>query len=81
MMRSVKEMLHNAIDLLNEEARQILEFVQGLQSRKRRALTLRRLANDPAFKVPSEESLPFGVVDAVQGKGIAASRLLMESRR
>jgi hypothetical protein len=44
-------------------------------------LTLSRLANDPAFKVPSAESPPFSVVDAVQGKGIAASRLLMESRR
>lgn len=81
-MSSVKESLRDMIELLNdEEARQILELVQHLQKRNDVSLTLRRLARDPSFKVPSEGSGAFRHVEPVQGKGIAASRLLVESRR
>lgn len=81
-MSSVKESLHNTIELLSdEEARQLLEFAQRLQKKSGISLTLRRLASDPAFRVPSEGSGTFGVVEPIQGKGIAASRLLVENRR
>jgi hypothetical protein len=81
-MSSVKESLRNMIELLSdEEARPILEFVQRLQKRSDVSLTLRRLVRDPAFEVPSEGSEAFRLVEPVQGKGIAASRLLVENRR
>ncbi len=81
-MGSVKESLYKAIELLSdEEARQLLEFAQRLQKKSGISLTLRRLASDPAFRIPSEGSGAFHVVEPVQGKGIAASRLLVEDRR
>jgi hypothetical protein len=81
-MDSVKESLHNTIELLNdEEARQLLEFARRLQKKNGISLTLRRLASDPAFRIPLEESGAFRVVEPVQGKGVAASRLLVEYRR
>jgi len=81
-MDSVKESLHNTIELLSdEEARQFLEFAQRLQRKSDVSLTLRRLADDPAFRIPSEASGAFRVVEPVQGKGIPASRLLVEERR
>ena len=81
-MDSIKESLHNTIELLSdEEARQLLGFVQRLQKENGVSLTLRRLASDPAFKIPSEGSGTFRVVEPIQGKGIAASRLLVEDRR
>ncbi len=81
-MSSVKESLHSTIELLNdEEARQLLDFAQRLRRRDSSSLTLKRLADDPAFEVPSEASGVFRVVEPIQGKGIAASRLLVEERR
>ena len=81
-MSSVKESLYKAIELLSdEEARQLLEFAQRLRKRNDISLTLKRLAIDPAFKVPSEGSGTFRVVEPIQGEGIAASRLLVEDRR
>ena len=80
-MDSVKESLHNTIELLSdEEARQLLEFAQRLQKRSDIPLALRRLASDPTFKVPSKVSGNFRVVEPIPGKGIAASRLLVEER-
>ena len=81
-MSTVKESLRNRIDLLSdEEARQVLEFAQRLRERNDVSLTLKRLACDPAFKVPSEGSGAFHIVEPIRGKGIAASRLLVEDRR
>ena len=81
-MSSAKESLHNAIDLLSdEEARQTLAFIQRLQRKKDPSQTLSRLASDPAFQVPSKELGGFHKVEAVHGKGIPASRLLVEDRR
>lgn len=78
-MDSVKELLHNTIEQLSdEEARQFLEFAQRLQRKSDVSLTLRRLANDPAFKIPPEGAGAFRVVEPIQGKGIPASRLLMD---
>lgn len=81
-MSSIKESLHNTIELLSDaEARQLLKFAQCLQRENDASSTLRRLASDPAFEVPAERSIVFRVVEPVQGKGIAASRLLVEERR
>ena len=81
-MNSVKESLHNTIELLSDtEARQLLEFVQCLKRENDASSTLRRLASDPAFEVPSEGSGTFSVVEPIQSKGIAASKLLVEERR
>lgn len=81
-MSSAKESLHNTIELLNdEEARQILEFVQRIRKKSDVSLTLERLASDPTFKIPSEGVGVFRVIKPIRGKGIPASRLLMEDRR
>lgn len=81
-MSSVKELLRNAVDLLSEEeAQQIFELVQALQKRSGISWTLRRLASDPTFKLPPEDFGAFHAVAPIQGKGIAASKLLVEERR
>jgi len=81
-MSSIKESLHNTIDQLSdEEAHQLLEFAQCLRRNNGASPTLRRLTSDPAFKLPSEVHGVFRVVEPIQGKGIAASRLLVKERR
>ena len=82
VVSSVKESLHKTIDQLSDaEVRHLLEFAQCLQKRNGDSPTLRRLADDPAFEVPSEGSVAFRAVEPIQGKGIAASRLLVEERQ
>ena len=81
-MSSIKESLHNTIELLSDkEARQLLEFVQCLQKKAAPSPTSERLGGDPAFKVPLAGVGGYQVVVPVQGKGIAASKLLVEERR
>lgn len=82
-MDSAKEMLRNTIELLNEEeVHQILEFAQRLmRERKSVSQTLQRLARDPTFHVPAEPYPVFHPIEPIQGKGIAASKLLVEDRR
>jgi hypothetical protein len=81
-VNSVKESLYRTIELLSDdEAHQLLEFAQRLQKKSGISLTLRRLASDPAFKIPSKGSGTFRVVEPIQGEGIPASKLLVESRR
>jgi hypothetical protein len=82
MMDSAKEALRKTIDLLSdEEARQILKFSQRLRRGSDGSQTLRRLAHDATFHVPSEVSVGFRIVKPIQGKGIAASKLLVKDRR
>ena len=81
-MNAVKDVLRHTIELLSEEeAGQLLEFIQRLGKARGISLTLRRLAADPAFKMPAEGLRTFSVVDPIQGTGVAASRLLVENRR
>jgi hypothetical protein len=81
-MNSAKEALRSAIESLSdEEAQQTLEFIQALQKQSHIPWTLRRLAGDPTFKIPSECFDAFATVEPLQGKGVAASRLLIEDRR
>ena len=81
-MSAIKESLQSAIDRLNdEEARQVLEFVQHLQRKGAVSPTIRSLAGDPAFEIPSEEAGVFRVVQPIQGTDIPASELLMAERR
>ncbi|HAZ32018.1 MAG TPA: hypothetical protein DCY61_04930 [Dehalococcoidia bacterium] len=81
-MTSVKESLRSTIEVLSdEEARQILEFIQRLRTTSDVSATLRRLAIDPSFEVPSEGFGDFSIVEPIRGKGIPASRLLVEDRR
>jgi hypothetical protein len=84
-MHSGKALLHDIVELLSEEeAQQILAFVQRLQRDRKGSnvsLTMRRLASDPAFKMPTAGCSAFRDVTPVQGRGIAASRLLLEDRR
>jgi hypothetical protein len=57
---SVKELLHEVVDLLSEdEAKQLLELIREFQQRNGISLTLRRLARDPMFKVPANPFEPF----------------------
>lgn len=81
-MNSVKATLHDTIELLSEkEARQIMKFAQILRNKKGASLTLKRLSIDPAFKMPAEKTKAFRSVEPIHGKGIPASRLLIEDRR
>jgi len=81
-MSSVKELLHNAIESLSdEEARQLLELTRCLRREIGASLTLKRLAGDAAFEIPSKGSWSFHTVEAIQGRGIAASKLLVGDRR
>jgi hypothetical protein len=82
VMNSVKESLQQMIEQMSdEEARQMLEFAHRLQQRHDVSLTLKRLATDPVFEVPGSEVGAFHVVEPIRGKGIAASRLLVDDRR
>ncbi|MFC1713702.1 hypothetical protein ACFL6S_08540 [Candidatus Poribacteria bacterium] len=81
-MSSIKESLHDTIELLSDkEARQLLEFAQYLRKQTASSPTLKRLAGDPAFKAPLEGIGASQVVVPAQGKGIAASKLLVGDRR
>jgi hypothetical protein len=81
-MNSVKESLQHMIEQMGAaEARQLLEFAQHLQHRRDDSLSLKRLAADPTFKVPGSGAKDFQVVAPIHGKGMAASRLLVDDRR
>lgn len=81
-MAAIKKSLRNTIDALSdEEARKVLTFARQFQKQNGSAKTLRRLANDPTFRVPSQRKENFRPIEPVKGKGIPASRLLVEDRR
>jgi len=75
-MNSVKEILHDAIESLNDdEARLLLEYTKSLKEQKDTSLTLAVLADDPTFDIPSEINKPFPIVNPIQCDGIPASEL------
>jgi hypothetical protein len=79
---SVKELLHEVVDLLSEdEAKQLLELIREFQQRNGISLTLRRPAKDPMFKVPANPFEPFDRVEPAPIEGQPASELLIEDRR
>ena len=81
-MNSAKELLQHMIERMSEaEAHQLLEFAQHLWHRRDDSLTLTRLATDPAFKVPRSGAQDFHSVAPIHGRGMAASRLLVDDRR
>jgi hypothetical protein len=81
-MDAVKELLWQMIEQMSDaEARQLLEFAQHLQPRRADLLTWKRLATDPTFKLPGDGVMAFRIVEAIQGKGIPASKLLVDNRR
>jgi hypothetical protein len=81
-MNVVKELLRQMIEQMNDaDARQLLELAQHLQHRCEASLTLKRLATDPAFKAPGNGDRAFRIVEPIQGKGIPASKLLVDNRR
>ncbi len=81
-MTSIKESLRNTIDQLNEEeAQQVLDFVQRLRKQTGVSPTLRRLISDPSFHIPKSRLGGFRSVEPIQGRGKPASALLVEDRR
>ena len=81
-MNSVKDLLQDMIERMSEaEAHQLLEFAQHLRHRRDDSLTLKRLATDPAFKVPGGGARDFHIVAPIHGRSMAASRLLVDDRR
>ena len=81
-MNSVKELLQQMIERMGDaETRQLLEFAQHLPLKRDDSLTLTSLATDPTFKVPGSGAKDFHVVQPIYGKGMAASRLLVDDRR
>jgi len=82
MLSQVKQSLYETLERLDDEqVRLILAFATSLQEQSKKSLTLERLAQDPAFKVPTQDPPVFPVVEPIQGDGISASRLLIEDRR
>ncbi len=78
----LKESLRSALDrLTDEEARQILDFIQRVQKRNGASGTLTRLASDPAFRFPVAGFRSFGRIRPISGKGIAATKLLAQDRQ
>lgn len=78
---SVKELLHETIDLINEdEANELLDVVREFQQRNGISLTLRRLAKDPMFKVPSGK-IELDDIEPIRAEGRPASEILSEDRR
>ena len=81
-MLSVKESLRTTVDSISdEEALMVLSFIEQMRKHPVRSSTLKRLASDPTFKVPSRKLGSFVKVDPMDGKGVPASRLLLEDRR
>ncbi len=80
-MDSIKEKLRTAIDLLTEEeAKQMFDWLSEFERKNNVSLTMRRLANDPAFKLPKPGSKGFKKVIPAQTQGPPASDLLSEDR-
>jgi len=81
-MSTAKESLYSTIEqLTDEEARRALKLIHGIRKRSHVSPTLRRLANDPAFRMPAKGRKGFRRVEPAVVKGIPASRLLAEDRR
>jgi len=81
-MNTIKESLYSTIKTLDdEEARQLLEFTLRLRKRTAASTTMKRLANDPTFKIPEGGMNTLEAVLPIKGKGIAASKLLVRDRR
>lgn len=83
-MNSLRESLHHTVDLLTEEeAGEVMDLIRNIRSRARESesATLRRLAGDPAFKLPADGFKPFGPVEPAAGQGQTAADLLIEDRR
>jgi hypothetical protein len=81
-MNSVKELLRQVVKRMSDaEARQLLELAQHLQHRRDGSLTLKRLATDPAFMVSGSGAKDFHVVAPIHGRGITASRFLVDDWR
>jgi len=80
-MESLKESLHRAIELLgDEEAHELLDMVQHLRKGPVIPPSRRGLASDPIFSIPTAGAA-FRIVQPIDGRGIPASRLLVENRR
>jgi len=81
-MSSVKELLHNTIESMDDEdAIELLNFARRLKEKKDIWLVSERLTNNPNFKIPSDKSKGFKTIVPIQGKGIPASELLIKERR
>jgi hypothetical protein len=75
-MSSLKELLRQMIERMSDaEARQLLEFAQHLRHKRDDSLTLKRLATNPAFKVPGSGARDFYVVAPNDAFVSAARRL------
>lgn len=78
---SVKEMLYETIQGLNDEQVQaILEMAQRMRQ-KNASATWMRLARNPAFKLPKDGFKRLPRIKPVEGTGILASQLLIQDRR
>jgi hypothetical protein len=81
-MNHLKEILHNAIDSLNDDdAQMILEYTKHLKEQKEISRILSNLADDPTFEIPLEINKPFPIVKPIKFDGIPASELLIKDRR
>ena len=82
METSVKDILREEIDrLTDDEAREMLEYTKKIRANNEKAEIVKCLSNDPAIKIPADIYKPFSKVEAVKGKGIPASELLIRERR
>jgi hypothetical protein len=81
-MSPVKESLLRTIESLTEdEAQQVLDYLQSLRKRAELAHLRELLGGDPTFELPSPESPGFRRVKPIRCKGVPPSKLLVDDRR
>lgn len=78
-MSALKESLYSTIDQLNEdETLLVLEYATRL---KKDQQLIKRLAQDPAIKLPSKTVGDFKKIEPITGSGVSASERLLRDRR
>ena len=81
-MSPIKESLRRTIESLSdEEARRLLEFIRSLREAAEARKPCELLLDDPALRPPPANCPGFRAVEALRGKGVPASKLLVGDRR
>jgi len=81
-MVSVKEKLYKTIENLDDElVQKILDYTELIQNGDKTEETMKRLAKDPSFEVPSKWPPEFSKFDPIPCKGTPASQILIKDRR
>ncbi len=79
-MTPEKELLRTSVDsLTDEQARDLLRWIERMKSQTPVSTSLRNIVNDPGIKIPIQTK--FRDVKPIKVKGIPVSELLIKDRR